>query len=178
MSIYSFQASLSNGQKVSLKRYKDNILLIVNTASECGLTSQYESLEKLYRTYKENGFTVLAFPCDQFGGQEPGTNEEIRSFCSKNYNVTFPLFEKIEVNGEGAHPLYQYLREQASEDTNLDKKSRLYNHLQKNVPELLEGSLIRWNFTKFLVDKKGNVVKRYSPTVEPEELEEDIKILL
>ncbi len=178
MSVHAFQANLSNGTEISLAEYKGKVKLIVNTASKCGLTPQYEGLEKLYRAYKEDGFTVLGFPCNQFGAQEPGTNEEISSFCSLNYDVTFPLFEKIEVNGEKTHPLYQYLREQAPKETDLDVNSRLYKHLSANAPELLEGSSIKWNFTKFLIDQDGNVVKRYAPTTTPEEMDEDIKKLL
>src|SRR5207248_50317 len=151
---------------------------IVNTASKCGLTPQYEGLEKLYESYEKAGLAVLGFPCNQFGGQEPGTNEEISTFCSVNYKVSFPLFQKIEVNGENAHPLYQYLREQAPVDSNFDETSFLYKHLSKNNPELLEGSTIKWNFTKFLIDQDGNVVKRYAPTVNPEEIAIDIEKLI
>ena len=178
MSVHSFQANLSNGEEVGLDTYKGKVLLIVNTASKCGLTPQYEGLEKLYETYKEKGFTVLGFPCNQFGGQEPGTDEEISSFCSLNYHVEFPLFQKIEVNGENAHPLYQYLREQAPEEGNLDENGTLYKHLRANAPQLLEGSTIKWNFTKFLIDQDGNVAKRFAPTTTPEEMKEDIEKLL
>ncbi len=177
MSVHSFQANLSNGEEVGLDTFKGKVLLIVNTASKCGLTPQYEGLEKLYDTYKEKGFTVLGFPCNQFGGQEPGTDEEISSFCSLNYQVEFPLFQKIEVNGENAHPLYQYLREQAPEEE-MDINSTLYKHLQNNAPKLLEGSTIKWNFTKFLIDQEGNVVKRFSPVTTPEEIKKDIEALL
>ncbi|MBU8906236.1 glutathione peroxidase [Desertibacillus haloalkaliphilus] len=178
MTIYSIKANLTNGEEISLGTYRGNVMLIVNTASKCGLTPQYEGIEHLYKKYKEDGFTVLGFPCNQFGGQEPGTNEEISSYCSINYNVTFPLFQKIDVNGEKVHPLYQYLRKQAPDGTELDKNSKLYHHLVKNYPHYLEGSAIRWNFTKFLVDQTGHVVKRYEPTVIPEELEHDIERLL
>jgi glutathione peroxidase len=177
MTVHSFQSNLSNGEEVGLDTFKGKVLLIVNTASKCGLTPQYEGLEKLYDTYKEKGFTVLGFPCNQFGGQEPGTDEEISSFCSLNYQVEFPLFQKIEVNGENAHPLYQYLREQAPEEE-IDVNSTLYKHLQNKAPELLEGSTIKWNFTKFLIDQEGIVVKRFSPITPPEEIEKDIEALL
>ena len=177
MTVHSFQSNLSNGEEVGLDTFKGKVLLIVNTASKCGLTPQYEGLEKLYDTYKEKGFTVLGFPCNQFGGQEPGTDEEISSFCSLNYQVEFPLFQKIEVNGENAHPLYQYLREQAPEEE-IDVNSTLYKHLQNKAPELLEGSTIKWNFTKFLIDQEGIVVKRFSPITTPEEIENDIEVLL
>lgn len=178
MSVHSFKAKLSNGEEIGLDAYKGKVMLIVNTASKCGLTPQYEGLEKLYDTYKDKGFTVLGFPCNQFGGQEPGTNEEISSFCSLNYQVEFPIFQKIDVNGENAHPLYQYLRKEAPEDENLDKNSGLYKHLSTNAPELLEGSNIKWNFTKFLIDKDGSVVKRYAPTITPDEIQNDIEKLL
>lgn len=177
MTVHAFQSNLSNGEEVGLDTFKGKVLLIVNTASKCGLTPQYEGLEKLYDAYKEKGFTVLGFPCNQFGGQEPGTDEEISSFCSLNYQVKFPLFQKIEVNGENAHPLYQYLREKAPEEE-IDVNSTLYKHLQNKAPELLEGSTIKWNFTKFLIDQEGIVVKRFSPITTPEEIEKDIEALL
>ena len=132
MTVHSFPANLSNGEEVGLDTFKGKVMLIVNTASKCGLTPQYEGLEKLYDTYKEKGFTVLGFPCNQFGGQEPGTDEEISSFCSLNYQVEFPLFQKIEVNGENAHPLYQYLREQAPEEENLMKIVH-YTNIYKTI---------------------------------------------
>ncbi|MBM7646779.1 glutathione peroxidase [Scopulibacillus daqui] len=178
MSVYSFKAKLSDGEEISLDTYKGKVMLIVNTASKCGFTPQYEGLEKLYETYKENGFTILGFPCNQFGGQEPGSNEEISSFCYLNYNVTFPIFQKIDVNGENAHPLYQYLREQAPEDLDFDKEGSLYKVLRDKMPDLLEGSKIRWNFTKFLIDQNGNVVKRFAPTTKPEEIAGYIENLL
>lgn len=178
MSIYAFQAKLSNGETINLKDYKGKAVLIINTASKCGLTPQYEGLENLYRSYKDQGLEVLAFPCNQFGGQEPGSDEEIQAFCSINYDVSFPVFKKIDVNGKHAHPLYQYLREQAPEDSNIDTKSRLYQHLSNNFPQILEGSDIKWNFTKFLIDQNGNIVKRYFPSTLPEEMEDDIKKLL
>jgi glutathione peroxidase len=178
MSIHTLQVKRSDGNKINLEEYRGKVLLIVNTASKCGLTPQYEGIEKLFQIYKEEGLTVLGFPCNQFGGQEPGTDEEISAFCSLNYNVTFPLFQKIEVNGENAHPLYRYLRKQAPEDSNLDENQRLYQYLRAKYPEFMEGSSIKWNFTKFLIDQEGNVVKRYAPTTQPEEMIEDIEKLL
>lgn len=178
MSIHEFKANLSTGEEVDLAQYQGNVVLIVNTASKCGLTPQYEGIERLYRGFKDQGFLVLGFPCNQFGGQEPGTDSEIREFCSLHYDVTFPIFEKIDVNGESAHPLYQYLREKAPRDVGIDENSGLYQHLSKNAPELLEGSNIKWNFTKFLVNSDGTVVKRYAPTVLPEEIEADITALI
>jgi len=145
------------GKEVKLKEYKGKVLLIVNTASKCGLTPQYAGLEELYRKYAEKGFVVLGFPCNQFLGQEPGTAEEIEKFCTSKYDVTFPLFEKLEVNGENAHPLYQFL---------------------KNALPLEGKNDIRWNFEKFLINDNGVTVKRYAPKTKPVELEKDIEELL
>ncbi|MDR3739516.1 MAG: glutathione peroxidase [Terracidiphilus sp.] len=156
--IYGFSAPLLNGQIVCLEEYRGQVLLVVNTASHCGFTSQYEGLEQLYRTYRARGLTVLAFPCNQFGAQEPGTAEEIGSFCQRNYGVSFPVFDRIEVNGPGAHPLYQYLTRQRR--------------------GLLGTRRIKWNFTKFLVDRRGQVVARYAPTVKPQSLTAAIERLL
>lgn len=157
-SIYDFTVKKNNTQEVSLKEYQDKVLLIVNTASKCGLTPQYEALETLYKKYKDNGFAVLAFPCNQFGEQEPGTDQEIVEFCSLTYKVSFPLFSKINVNGEHAHPLY--------------------NFLKSSAPGLLGSEAIKWNFTKFLIDSQGNVIDRFAPTTKPEDIEENIKSLL
>ncbi|MGD8191652.1 glutathione peroxidase [Brevibacillus ginsengisoli] len=157
MSVYSFEVRTIRGEARSLNDYAGNVLLIVNTASKCGFTPQYKGLQSLYETYQMDGLVVLGFPCNQFMSQEPGTEEEIQQFCEVNYHVTFPMFAKIDVNGADAHPLYRYL--------------------VKEAPGMLTDS-IKWNFTKFLVDRKGNVVKRYAPTTKPEDLEEDIKRLL
>jgi glutathione peroxidase len=158
MSIYDFEAKTIDGQTQMLGAYKGSALLIVNVASKCGFTPQYTGLEALQRKLHERGFNVLGFPCDQFGHQEPGDEAEIKSFCSLSYDVTFPLFAKIEVNGENAHPIYKYLKQEKS--------------------GLLGISAIKWNFTKFLIDKQGNVVKRYAPTEKPEDIEKDIAALL
>lgn len=158
MGIYDFQVTTIDGQAQTLDTYRGEALLIVNVASKCGFTPQYTGLEALYRKYKDKGFTILGFPCDQFGNQEPGTEAEIKNFCSLNYNVSFPLFAKIEVNGNQAHPLYQYLKT-----------------AQKG---LLGSEAIKWNFTKFLVNKDGTVVKRYAPTDTPERIEKDLVPLL
>ncbi len=155
--IYSFTAALNNGQPKSLADYQDKVLLIVNTASECGFTPQYKGLQELYAKYHARGLEVLGFPCNQFGHQEPGSDTDIKSFCALNYSVEFPIFSKIEVNGETAHPLYKFLK---------DKKSGLL------------GRNIRWNFTKFLVDRQGNVIKRYAPQTSPAKLESSIEKLL
>ncbi len=158
MSIYEFSAKDIAGQELALTDFKDKVLLIVNVASRCGFTPQYTGLEALQRQYAERGFRVLGFPCDQFGHQEPGDEAEIRDFCRTQYDVTFPMFAKIEVNGAGAHPLYAYLKEQAK--------------------GLLGTEAIKWNFTKFLVARDGRVVKRYAPNDKPEDIAADIEALL
>lgn len=155
MSIYDFNAQTIQGVEESLQKYTGQVLLIVNVASKCGFTPQYKGLQALYEQYKEEGLTVLGFPCNQFMGQEPGTDEEIVSFCELNYGVTFPMFAKIDVNGENAHPLYRYLGEQA--------------------PGLLGSRAIKWNFTKFLIDRNGTVLERYAPQISPEDLKGDIE---
>jgi len=157
-SIYSFPARTLAGEPVTLEPYAGKVLLIVNTASECGFTPQYAGLQKLYDDYAMRGLVVLGFPCNQFGRQEPGDAAQIGSFCEKNYGVTFPMFEKIDVNGANAHPLYRWLTGEA--------------------PGLLGLEAIKWNFTKFLVDRDGNVVKRYAPVTKPEAIAADIEKLL
>jgi len=157
-SVYDFSAKNLSGQPVSFDDYKGRVILIVNTASECGFTPQYQGLEKLHQQFKGLGLVVIGFPCNQFGHQEPGTAAEIGAFCEKNYGVTFPLFEKIDVNGDNAHPLYQYLKQQA--------------------PGLLGSEAIKWNFTKFLIKKDGTVFNRYAPLTKPEELVDDVEKLL
>lgn len=158
MSIYSHQVVKNNGEAIAMSDFKDKVLLIVNTASKCGFTNQYEGLEKLYKAYSPKGFEILAFPCDQFGHQEPGSDDDIAQFCSMNFGVSFPLFKKTDVNGTQTHPLYVELKSQA--------------------PGLLGSKRIKWNFTKFLVDANGNVVKRYAPTSKPSEISNDIDGLL
>jgi len=154
MSVYDFTAKLNNGADQSLVAYKGKVLLIVNTASQCGFTPQYKGLQELYAKYHDQGLEVLGFPCDQFGHQEPGSDEEIKSFCGLNYGVTFPLFSKIEVNGDNADPLYKFLKSEKGG---------------------LLGDKIKWNFTKFLIDKQGNVVDRFAPTTTPEKMASDIE---
>ncbi|ABI59251.1 MULTISPECIES: glutathione peroxidase [Nitrosomonas] len=158
MDIYDYGIKTIDGQNKLLSDYKGKVLLIVNTASKCGFTPQYQSLEALYRRYKDQGLVVLAFPCNQFGRQEPGNEREIQEFCSSGYNISFPLFAKIEVNGTNTHPLYQYLKNEK--------------------PGVLGSKGIKWNFTKFLVDRTGKVVKRYAPVDKPESLVGDIEQLL
>jgi glutathione peroxidase len=155
---YDFEAVALDGQVQTLRDYSGRVTLIVNTASKCGLTPQYAGLEKVYELYRERGFAVLGFPCDQFAHQEPGTEQQIGAFCQKNYGVTFPMFAKIEVNGPNTHPLYQFLKQAA--------------------PGMLGLKGIKWNFTKFLVDRNGNVRARYSPTTKPEDIAADIEARL
>jgi len=158
MSVYDFNAARLDGKDESLSDYRGQVLLIVNTASACGFTPQYAGLEALYGKLHGDGLTILGFPCNQFGAQEPGSAAEIGAFCQKNYGVTFPMFAKIEVNGANAHPLYKYLK---------DAK-----------PGLLGTEAIKWNFTKFLIGKDGEPVARYAPNTKPEELEPPIRKLL
>ncbi len=156
--LYDFTAPQLNGSPATLHDYAGRVLLIVNTASECGFTPQYKGLEELYRDYRDRGLTILGFPCNQFGGQEPGGSEDIAQFCEVNYGVTFPMFAKIDVNGEAAHPLYAWLK--------------------KEAPGVLGSERIKWNFTKFLIDRQGRVVGRFAPTTKPEELRSHIERLL
>ena len=180
--IYDITVKDMDGSDVSLTNYKGKVLLIVNVASKCGLTPQYEGLEALYRKYKDQGFEILAFPCNQFLGQEPGTNEEIQSFCSLTYNVTFPLFDKIDVNGENESPLYTYLKEQApfkGYPEGTEEFAAMLDEIhQKTETGFDQGDAIRWNFGKFLVSKDGKTILRFEPMVAPTELEEEIQRLL
>lgn len=157
-SIYDFEVLDINGERQSLKKYQGKALLIVNVASKCGFTSQYTELEKVYKEYKDQGLEILAFPCNQFGAQEPGDAEEIKSFCSLTYEVSFPLFAKVDVNGESAAPVFEYLK--------------------NSLPGLLGSKAVKWNFTKFLVDKKGQPVDRFAPTDKPLDMVKDIKKVL
>jgi glutathione peroxidase len=156
--VYEFTANSLTGKPVNLEQYRGKVLLIVNTASKCGFTPQYEGLEKMYEQFKDKGVEVLGFPCNQFGSQEPGSADEIGAFCQKNYGVNFPMFEKIDVNGENAHPLYKFLKSEGK--------------------GILGTEAIKWNFTKFLVKKDGSVYKRYASTTAPKELMPDIEKLL
>ena len=157
MSIYDYKALSYKGEEVSLSEYKGKVLLVVNTATKCGFTPQYDELEALYAKYKDQGFVILDFPCNQFFRQAPGTDEEIHNTCVLRFNIAFPQFAKIDVNGKNEHPLYTFLKE--------------------NCP-VNQGKKIKWNFTKFLVDREGNVVNRFEPTVKTNEFEEDIQKLL
>ena len=155
---YDFQAELLEGQSQDLSAYQDKVVLIVNTASQCGLTSQFEGLEQLYQDYQQQGLVILGFPCNQFAHQDPLSNAEIGGFCQRNYGVSFPMFAKVDVNGPSAHPLYQYLSTQAK--------------------GILGTQRIKWNFTKFLINQKGEVIKRYAPIIKPEKIAKDIQRLL
>lgn len=157
-SIYQFNAQNNKGETVELKDYQDKVMLIVNTASACGFTPQYKGLQSLYGEYQSKGLEVLAFPCNQFKQQEKGNNEEIQQFCDLTFNIKFPLFDKIDVNGDNAHPLFTFLKAQA--------------------PGILGSKSIKWNFTKFLVNKQGDVIQRYAPTTKPESIKADIEKLL
>lgn len=157
MELYDFIVKGKSGEDVSLSKFKGKVLLIVNSATGCGFTPQYDGLQDLYKEYKDKGFEILDFPCDQFGHQAPGSDEEITNFCTGRFGITFPQFSKIEVNGKNSIPLYTWLKKQKSG---------------------ILGGAIKWNFTKFLVDRKGNVVERFAPTVEPKNIEEKIKELL
>lgn len=157
-SIYDFEVLDIHKHKTTLSPYKGKVMLIVNTASRCGFTPQFEGLEKLYKAHKEKGFVILGFPCNQFGSQEPLSEPQIENFCRLDYGVTFPMFAKINVNGADSHPLYRYLK--------------------SNAPGILGSEIIKWNFTKFLIDRHGNIVKRYAPSTTPESIENDIRNLL
>lgn len=153
--IYDFSAKAIDGETITLECYKGQLVLIVNTASRCGFTPQYAGLESLYQAFREQGFTVLGFPCNQFGQQEPGSNQDIAGFCDTHYGISFPLFEKVDVNGENAHPLFKYLK--------------------SATPGILGTESIKWNFTKFLVDRKGIAIKRYPSMATPSVIQKDLK---
>ena len=176
--IYDFTALSNKGKEVNFADYKGKVLLIVNTASKCGFTPQYDGLEALYKKYKDQGLVIIGFPCDQFGHQEPGTDEQIEEFCRLNHGVTFPLMSKIEVNGEGAHPIYQWLKSKAG-FAGFNPEHRLTQILDemftKADPDYASKSDIKWNFTKFLISREGNVISRFEPTTEPKEMEESIE---
>ncbi len=177
MNLYDFTVVDNRGNEISLNTYKGKVVLIVNTATKCGLTPQYKELQELYETYKDRGFEVLDFPSNQFLKQAPGTDEEISEFCSLNYGTTFPRFAKINVNGKNAAPLYRWLKEQAPEDKG-DSKTKAFEKKVKVFTLGNKKSDITWNFGKFLIDQGGNVVERYSPAYAPESLKQEIEVLL
>jgi glutathione peroxidase len=171
--IYDFTVQDANGDDVPLKGYEGDLLLVVNVASKCGLTPQYEGLEKLYEATKDKGLQILGFPCNQFLGQEPGTNEEIQEFCSTTYGVTFPVLAKIDVNGEDAAPVFQWLRSEAPVGTD-PGAAEFLERVKDLVPDAQPDS-VRWNFNKFLVARDGTVIKRYEPPITPDYIAEDLK---
>ena len=179
MSIYDLKIKNRNGEEISLDTYKGKVLIIVNTATGCGFTPQYEGLENLYKKYHDKGLEIIDIPCNQFGNQAPGSDDEIHEFCALKYNTSFDQFMKADVNGENELSLYTYLKEQIKED----KIDGLKNKMAMKAVEKISTSTkkdgdVKWNFTKFLVDKEGNVVGRYSPTFKPEDMEKDIIKLL
>jgi len=181
MSVYDFTVKNIREEEVPLKDYTGRVLLIINSATKCGFTPQYDELQDLYEKYQEEGLEILDFPCNQFGGQAPGSNEEIYSFCDAKFGITFPMFSKIEVNGDNADPLYKYLTGEkgfAGFDENHELTSILNNMLSSADPDFRNNPSIKWNFTKFLVDRNGNVVERFEPTESIGIIEEKIKELL
>lgn len=180
MSIYKIKVKNIDQEEVLLEKYKGKVLLIVNTATGCGFTPQYEGLQKLYLKYKNKGFEILDFPCNQFLGQAPGTDAEIKEFCTLKYNTTFETFSKIKVNGKAAHPLFKFLKEEITKDnTNKIDCSNSDKSCEKCFfKRVFKSNRIKWNFTKFLVDKEGNVLVRYAPNVKPLNIEKDIEVLL
>ncbi|MBR6800629.1 MAG: glutathione peroxidase [Eubacteriaceae bacterium] len=180
MSIYDFKVTAQDGVEVPLSGYKGKVLLIVNTATGCGFTPQYSDLQKMYDEFHNNNFEILDFPCNQFGAQAPGTDEEIHTFCTTKYGTTFKQFSKVDVNGENAHDLFKYLTENTSFegfDKNMMGKM-LEGMLEKAVPDFHTSSDIKWNFTKFLIDKEGNIVKRFEPMTDLKEIEKAIKEII
>ncbi len=179
MSIYDYTVKNRNGEDVSISNYKGKVLIIVNTATGCGFTPQYEGLENLYKKYHDAGLEILDFPCNQFGSQAPGTDDEIHEFCQFKYNTSFDQFSKIEVNGENESPIYTFIKNEVKEDIIEGMKNKMaMKAIEKISSTCKKDGDIKWNFTKFLVDKEGNVVARYSPTFKPEDMEEKIKELI
>ncbi|PXW87325.1 glutathione peroxidase [Streptohalobacillus salinus] len=179
--IYDFEALTAQGEPVALNTFAGDVFLVVNTASKCGFTPQFEDLQKLYHKYKDQGFTILGFPCNQFNAQEPGTNEEAAAFCKKNYGVEFPVFGKVDVNGRRSHPIFQFLKQekpfQGFDETTMNGKL-IKKIVTDRYPEWVVGDDIKWNFTKFLVNRNGEVIKRFEPTDEPMDFEKDIQAVL
>ena len=179
MSIYEYKIQNRNGDEISLNEFKGKVLIIVNTATGCGFTPQYEGLENLYKKYHDKGLEVLDFPCNQFGNQAPGTDDEIHEFCALKYNTSFDQFTKVDVNGENELPLYTYIKKEIKEDKIEGMKNKMaMKAVEKLSKTTKKDGDIKWNFTKFLVDREGNVVGRYSPTYKPEDMEEDIKKII
>ncbi len=179
MSIYDLNVKKRDGEELSLSSFKGKVLIIVNTATGCGFTPQYEGLEKLYKEYHDKGLEILDFPCNQFGNQAPGTNDEIHEFCALKYNTSFDQFAKIDVNGENESPVYTLLKDAICDDTIKGIKNKMaMKAIEKISKTAKEKKDIKWNFTKFLVDREGNVIGRYSPTYKPEDMESKIKEII
>ena len=177
--IYDFKVLSNRGLDFDFAQLEGKVLMIVNTASKCGFTPQYDGLEALYQKYKDQGFVIVGFPCDQFAGQEPGSNEEIAEFCRLNHGVTFPLMAKTDVNGANAEPIFEYLKAQAPTEEYCGLKAKATAKLLKGLSKSMEkDSDIRWNFTKFLINRDCTVIKRYAPTTKPQDIENDIKAML
>ena len=177
--IYDFKTKSNRGAEVDFAQFEGKVLMVVNTASKCGFTPQYDGLEALYQKYKDQGLVIVGFPCDQFAGQEPGSNDEIAEFCRINHGVTFPLMAKTDVNGPNAEPVFEYLKEQAPTEVYSGLKAKATRTMLKGLSKSAKkDSDILWNFTKFLVNRDGSVVKRYAPVVKPEDIEKDIQGML
>ena len=177
--IYDFKSLSNKGKEFDFAQFEGKVLMIVNTASKCGFTPQYDGLEALYQKYKDQGFVIVGFPCDQFAGQEPGSNEEIEEFCRLNHGVTFPLMAKTDVNGAKAEPIFEYLKSQAPTEEYNGLKAKATNKLLKGISKSVEkDSDILWNFTKFLISRDGSTIKRFAPVVTPETMEKDILEML
>ena len=177
--IYDFKTKSNRGAEVDFAQFEGKVLMVVNTASKCGFTPQYDGLEALYQKYKDQGLVIVGFPCDQFAGQEPGSNDEIAEFCRINHGVTFPLMAKTDVNGPNAEPVFEYLKEQAPTEEYSGLKAKATRTMLKGLSKSAKkDSDILWNFTKFLVNRDGSVVKRYAPVVKPEDIEKDIQGML
>ena len=177
--IYDFKAQNNKSLDFDFAQFEGKVLMIVNTASKCGFTPQYDGLEALYQKYKDQGFVIVGFPCDQFAHQEPGSDEEIAEFCRLNHGVTFPLMKKIDVNGKDAHPIFEYLKSQAPTEEYKGLKAKATHAMLKGISKSVEkDSDILWNFTKFLINRDGTVVKRFPPVTTPEGMEDDIKAML
>ena len=174
--IYDFKTTGNKGAEVDFAQFEGKVLMIVNTASKCGFTPQYDGLEALYQKYKDQGLIIVGFPCDQFAGQEPGSNEQIEEFCRINHGVTFPLMAKTDVNGANAEPIFEYLKSQAPTEAYNGLKAKATRTMLKGISKSVEkDSDILWNFTKFLVNRDGTVIKRYAPVTKPEDIEKDIQ---
>ena len=177
--IYDFKALNNKGLDFDFAQFEGKVLMIVNTASKCGFTPQYDGLEALYQKYKDQGFVIVGFPCDQFAHQEPGSDEQIAEFCRINHGVTFPLMKKVDVNGKDAHPIFEFLKSQAPSEEYKGLKAKATRTMLKGISKSVEkDSDILWNFTKFLINRDGTVVKRFPPVTTPEGMEDDIKAML